>query len=286
MLTVGSLFSGAGLWDLGLHWAGMRHVFFCEKDPFCRAVLARHWPGLPIHEDVATLKCAELPPVDVLCGGFPCQDVSQGGKRAGIKKGTRSGLWYEYARIIAEVRPRYAIIENVKGVLSCGFSAVIKDLATIGYDAEWEVLPAAALGAPHHRERVFCLAYPRRHHADRACRLLSPLRRILGNDGQYQRFFDWLGIRFDRTRRTSALEAYHGPVLHRVDDGRAAGLGRAPGAVSGRMHALGRVSVATARDWIPRLKALGNGITPQQAYAVAACILEAEGLPVPPLPFQ
>lgn len=93
--------------------------------------------------------------MDVLCGGFPCQDVSSGGKRAGIKQGTRSGLWSEYARLISEIRPKYAIIENVRGLLSCGIEIVLQDLANIGYDAEWEVLPAAALGAPHRRERVF-----------------------------------------------------------------------------------------------------------------------------------
>ena len=93
-VTVGSLFSGAGLCDLGLEWAGMKHRFFCEVDPFCRSVLRRHWPGIPIYEDVRELRGADLPPVDVLCGGFPCQDVSLAGKRKGIAKGTRSGLWH------------------------------------------------------------------------------------------------------------------------------------------------------------------------------------------------
>lgn len=160
MLKVGSLFSGAGLCDLGLSWAGFRHQWFCEIDPFCRMVLARHWPDIPLYEDVNTLKGSELPPVDVLCGGFPCQDVSQGGKHAGIKKGTRSGLWLEYARLIGEIRPRYVIIENVRGLLARGIEIVLQDLAEIGYDAEWEVLSAAALGAPHRRERVFVVASP------------------------------------------------------------------------------------------------------------------------------
>lgn len=92
MLTVGSLFSGAGLCDLGLEWAGLKHAWFCEADTFCRSVLAKHWPGKPIYEDVKTLKGGDVAAVDVLCGGFPCQDVSVGGKRRGIKEGTRSGL--------------------------------------------------------------------------------------------------------------------------------------------------------------------------------------------------
>ena len=139
MLTVGSLFSGAGLCDLGLTWAGFKHQWFCEIDPFCQAVLARHWPETAIYNDVSGLNGMELPPVDVLCGGFPCQDVSSAGARAGIKQGTRSGLWYEYARLIGEIRPRYVIIENVRGLLSCGIEVVLQDLANIGYDAEWEV---------------------------------------------------------------------------------------------------------------------------------------------------
>lgn len=100
------------------------------------------------------LKGDELPPVDVLCGGFPCQDVSSGGLRAGIRQGTRSGLWLEYARLIGEIHPKYVIIENVRGLLSLGIDLVLGDLAALGYDAEWEILPAAALGAPHHRESI------------------------------------------------------------------------------------------------------------------------------------
>lgn len=283
MLRVGSLFSGAGLCDLGFAWAGLDHQWCCEIDPFCRAVLARHWPGTPIYNDVSGLKGAELPPVDVLCGGPPCQDVSCAGARAGIKQGTRSGLWHEYARLIKEIRPKYAIIENVRGLLSCGIEIVLQDLAAIGYDAEWEVLPAAAFGAPHHRERVFIVAYPHGLLSDGGHRLLSPLQRNLGDVNQSPQLFDWLGLRIDRARKSSALEAYPGPVLCRVDDGRAGGLDGADRHESDQTHKIGRVDMSTARAWMPRLKALGNGITPQQSYAVALCILRAEGLSVPPM---
>ena len=284
LLKVGSLFSGAGLCDLGLSWAGMEHQWFCEIDPFCRAILARHWPGVSIYNDVTALRAEDLVPVDVLCGGFPCQDVSNAGKRAGIKQETRSGLWHEYARLIGEIRPRYVIIENVRGLLSCGIEIVLQDLADLGYDAEWEVLPAAALGAPHHRERVFIVAYPHGGRTDREHRCLHPLQGNLGNGHNSWQLLAWLGLRFDRARKTSALEAYGAPVLCRVDDGRTQGLDRANGAKPGREHKLGRVDLSMAREWIPRLKALGNAITPQQAYAIAACILEAEGLPVAPMP--
>ena len=261
MLTVGSLFSGAGLCDLGLHWAGFKHQWSCEIDPFCRSVLARHWPGIPIYEDVTTLNGAELPPVDVLCGGFPRQDVSHGGKHAGIRKGTRSGLWLEYARLIGAMRPRYVIIENVRGLLARGIEIVLQDLAEIGYDAEWEVLSAAALGAPHRRERVFVVAFPHGEGPDQEHRLLSPLQRIVGEVGQ---------------SREAVRHAYPGPVLHRVDDGRAGGLDHPVNVPSAPRRVL--------PEWHRRLKVLGNGILPQQAYAVGACILAHEGWRVFPMP--
>ena len=278
LLRVGSLFSGAGLCDLGLHWAGFKHQWFCEIDPFCRSVLARHWPGIPIYEDVTTLNGAELPPVDVLCGGFPCQDVSQGGKHAGIRKGTRSGLWLEYARLIGEMRPWYVIVENVRGLLARGIEIVLRDLASLGYDAEWEVLSAAALGAPHRRERVFVVAFPHGEGPDPEHRLLSPLQRIVGKVDQPCVVLDWRGIRIVGQSREAVRHAYPGPVLYRVDDGRA-----------GRMdHPVNVPSVPrrVLPEWHRRLKVLGNGILPRQAYAVGACIMEREGLPVPPMPFD
>lgn len=274
MLKVGSLFSGAGLCDLGLSWAGFRHQWFCEIDPFCRSVLARHWPGIPIYEGVTTLNGGELPPVDVLCGGFPCQDVSLGGKHAGIREGTRSGLWLEYARLVGEMRPKYVLIENVRGLLSHGLEIVLRDLAALGYDAEWDVLSAAACGAPHRRERVFVVAYPHGDVPDPEHRLLSPLQRIVGECVQPFGVLDWRGIRIVGQGREAVRHAYPGPVLHRVDDGRA-----------GRMDHPVNVPPVSRRvlpEWHSRLKALGNGILPQQAYAVGVCIMEHGGVPVSP----
>ena len=282
MLKVGSLFSGAGLCDLGFSWAGLHHQFFCEIDPFCRSILMRHWPGTSIYNDVACLNGADLPQVDVLAGGFPCQDVSAAGSRAGIKTGTRSGLWYEFRRIIEESRPKYVIIENVRGLLSLGVEIVLQDLAGLGYDAEWEVLSAAACGAPHRRERVFIVAYPNGGRADAECRLLSPLSGILGDDHQSHGLADWLGIRFDRKDRTSSYLAYRGPVLHRVDDGRSERLDKPFWNNRALPSGVGRISRDAARAVLPALKALANGIVPHQAYAIAACIMIAEGLPVSP----
>src|SRR5690242_1615839 len=101
-MNVGSLFSGIGGFDLGLERAGMRTVWFCEQDEFCQRVLARHWPGVPCYPDVTELRGADVQPVDVLCGGFPCQDISSAGRKVGIR-GERSGLWSEYARLIDEL---------------------------------------------------------------------------------------------------------------------------------------------------------------------------------------
>ena len=277
-VTVGSLFSGAGLCDLGLEWAGMKHRFFCEVNPFCRSILRRHWPGIPIYEDVRELRGADLPPVDVLCGGFPCQDVSlaAAGKRKGIT-GKRSGLWHEYARLIEEIRPGYVIVENVPGLLAAGVEAVLQDMAAVGYDAEWEVLPAAAVGAPHRRERVFLVAYPHSDGRDPEHWVLSSLGRDVGEGDQSWRVAPWLGVRIDRARRASIRETYGGCVLRRVDDGSPERMDEPE-----KVKPLPRELVPV---WVRRLKALGNAITPQQAYAVAACIMRAEGLPVPERPY-
>ena len=159
-LTVGSLFSGIGGIDLGLERAGMKVAWQVEIDPWCRAVLAKHWPDVERFADVKEVGAHNLARVDVVAGGFPCQDISQAGRGAGIKVGTRSGLWYEYARIIRELRPRYVLVENVSMLLVRGLGIVLADLAACGYDAEWDCIPASAVGAPHRRDRLWLLAYP------------------------------------------------------------------------------------------------------------------------------
>jgi DNA (cytosine-5)-methyltransferase 1 len=137
----------------------MRTVAFCEKDDRKRAELERRWPGVPCLPDVETLQGEQCGEPDLICGGFPCQDVSNAGRRAGIA-GKRTGLWTHFARLIGELRPRYALMENVPGLLVRGMGRVLGDLAALGYDAEWDCIPAAALGAPHLRARIWILAYP------------------------------------------------------------------------------------------------------------------------------
>ena len=139
-MRVLDLFSGIGGFSLGLERAGMQTVAFCEIDPFARAVLAQHWPEVPCHDDIRTLTADWLAEMglwpDVICGGFPCQDISVAGKGVGIT-GERSGLWREYARLIGEIRPSYVIVENVAALLGRGAGDVLRDLAALGYDAEW-----------------------------------------------------------------------------------------------------------------------------------------------------
>jgi DNA (cytosine-5)-methyltransferase 1 len=158
-MTFGSLFTGIGGMDLGLERAGMECRWQVEIDPFCQKVLAKHWPNVPKYGDIREVTGIELSTVDVIAGGFPCQDVSHAGKRKGID-GERSGLWSEFRRIICLLRPRFVLVENVTGLLDRGMGRVLGDLAELGFDAEWTVLSACRFGAPHPRERVFILAYP------------------------------------------------------------------------------------------------------------------------------
>ena len=163
-MNVLDLFSGIGGFSLGLERAGMRTVAFCEIEPFARQVLKKHWPQIPIYEDVRTLTGRKLSAdgiaAEVICGGFPCQDISFAGKGAGIE-GERSGLWADYARIIGEVRPLYVIVENVAALVGRGLDRVLGDLAALGYDAEWHCIPASAVGAPHRRDRIWIVANTR-----------------------------------------------------------------------------------------------------------------------------
>ena len=163
MLKVLDLFSGIGGFSLGLERAGIETVAFCEIDKKARLVLNKHWPDVPVFEDVSTLTKDALDArgisVDVICGGFPCQDISLAGKGAGLE-GERSGLWFQFHRLIKEIQPQYAIIENVSALRNRGLDQVLRSLAEIGYDAEWHCIPASTVGAPHRRDRIWIVAYP------------------------------------------------------------------------------------------------------------------------------
>lgn len=158
------LFSGIAGFSVGLEKSGaFETVAFCEMDTECHKVLKKHWPEVPIYDNVQTLTADRLKSdgisVDAICGGFPCQDVSGAGARIGIG-GKRSGLWSEFARLIGELEPRYVFVENVSDLLIRGIDIVLSDLASLRYDAEWHCIQASDVGAPHIRDRVFIIAYP------------------------------------------------------------------------------------------------------------------------------
>jgi DNA (cytosine-5)-methyltransferase 1 len=185
-MKIGSLFSGYGGLDLAvMNVTGAQVAWHCEWDDAPSKILEKHFPDVPNYRDVSQVDFTKVEPVDILTGGFPCQDLSLAGKRAGLKDGTRSGLWSEFARAIEEIKPRLVVIENVRGLLSAtatnphlescawcmgetgdgepalrALGAVLGDLADIGYDAKWTGVRAADAGAPHNRFRIFIIAYP------------------------------------------------------------------------------------------------------------------------------
>ena len=185
-MKIGSLFSGYGGLDLAVaEKFNAEVVWHCEWDAAPSKILEKHFPNTPNYRDVTTVDFTQVEPVDILTGGFPCQDLSLAGKRAGLKDGTRSGLWSEFFRAIETIRPKWVVIENVRGILSATASngnleqcewcmgngsdepvlralgAVLGDLSTIGYDAKWTGVRASDIGAPHNRFRIFILAYRR-----------------------------------------------------------------------------------------------------------------------------
>lgn len=156
-----SLFSGIGGFDLGFDRAGMECAGQVEIDDYCRRVLAKHWPDVPRMSDVREVKGDEFGTVDIITGGFPCQDVSVAGRRAGLA-GERSGLWFEFHRIIDSVKPRWVVIENVPGLLSSNggrdFAVILRGLVECGYGVAWRILDAQYFGVAQPRRRVFIVA--------------------------------------------------------------------------------------------------------------------------------
>ena len=275
MPTFGSLFAGIGGMDLGLERAGWECKWQVEIDPFCRKVLTKHWPSVPRHDDVRT-----FPPdfgdwrVDLIAGGFPCQDVSLAGKGAGLE-GERSGLWFEYARILRDLRPTYVLVENVPGLLVRGIDRVLGSLASLGYDAEWACIPAAAVGAPHIRDRVFILAHAQLLQGVDGCQL--DLQRGRSIEAEQTRMGRRLGppdrqglpvgcclgrdsreglAAFERANRSEGGQWARDPA-----DVPESGVGRVVARLSGGMDR--------------RIRALGNAVVPQVAEFIGRRLMEA-----------
>ena len=160
-MRVGSMFAGIGGFDLAARWMGWETAWYTEIDPFCCATMAHHFPEARSLGDVTAVDWGQVEPVDLMCGGFPCQDISVAGKRKGIH-GERSGLWKEYARAIRDLRPRWVVVENVGRLLRAGYDVVRGDLRAAGYRVARPVLlSASALGAPHERQRLWIVAHTR-----------------------------------------------------------------------------------------------------------------------------
>jgi DNA (cytosine-5)-methyltransferase 1 len=161
MVRIGSLFAGIGGFELGLERAIPQSttVFQVEQNKFCQSILKKHWPDAVIFDDVCTVGSHNLPQYDLLCGGFPCQSISNAGQKRGLKDAKKSGLWFEMLRVIGDSRPRVVCLENVANILRLGGPDVIGGLAKIGYDCEWTVIRAKDFGAPHQRARWFCVAW-------------------------------------------------------------------------------------------------------------------------------
>jgi len=285
MLKVLDLFSGIGGFSLGLERAGMETVAFCEIEDYPRRVLAKHWPDVPIAGDVRKLiynnKTMQLwykseviyvGPIDVICGGFPCQDISLAGKQRGLENGARSGLWSECARILREVRPEYAIFENVTALLNGDggnwFKRVLWDISQVGYDAEWHCIPASELGAHHHRDRVWIIAYPDSEHLRKQSR--GRCRENWKDSAQPE-----LNGKKKPMADTSRINAekHHKIKTERLTQKLREGISRKPG-IWRAEPGVGRVA-----DGIPsashRLKCLGNAVVPQIPEIIGRAIIGA-----------
>lgn len=278
-MRIGSLFSGIGGLELGLEWAGLGHTAWqVEQSAFCRRVLARHWPDAQQFGDVCSVGSSTLAPVDVVCGGFPCQDISSAGKGAGLA-GSRSGLWSEFARIIEEMRPRWVVVENVASGANRWVDEVWDQLERISYEALPVPLSAYDVGAPHRRKRVFIVA------ADADSALRQQQRRGSGQErqGAPEPADD------GRSRDVRHANRYSEPAI--AIDGKVAVVQSVARAGSQLEHSGAPVypwhfgpPVSPVRgvddgisDAVDRLHALGNAVVPQCAEVIGWIIREIEG---------
>lgn len=274
-MKVLDLFSGIGGISLGLERAGMETVAFCEQNEHAQAILRKHWPEVPIFDDVCEVNGEQFRgTVDVVCGGFPCQDLSVAGKKAGFS-GERSSLYREMLRIIGECRPRYAIFENVTGLLTGErgkwFAQFLYDLAKIRYDAEWHCISASYLSAPHHRDRVWIIAYPSIEHDGKRNAGTSERQKpeFGGCIGSGKVFANANAERCERFAQVAHNLKQQVEFMRSSQDHR-------------ERFNLSEPPLCGANDGVSRrldrLKRLGNAVVPQIPEAIGRAILEVEAV--------
>lgn len=286
-MRIGSLFSGIGGLELGLERAlGWSVAWQVEQDAWCRRVLAKHWPDAERFDDVRTVGAAELCRVDLVCGGFPCQDVSGAGRGRGIVEGSRSGLWIEFDRIIGELKPDWVVVENVASGQARWLPRVRHDLHARGYRSDAFAISAADVGAPQLRRRVFVVAHADsdalRQRSERqparqpievreaeGAKLVDVGETLADADGQRRELIASEGIHVDGASRRDADGRDRFPPRRGDAEGWASWTGPQPGIC------VVADGLSTRMDRRRRLRALGNAVVPQCAEAIGRIIRES-----------
>jgi DNA (cytosine-5)-methyltransferase 1 len=283
-ITFGSLFAGIGGFDLGFERAGMTCKWQVEIDSYCQRVLAKHWPQVMRHDDVRTWPQANAERVDVICAGFPCQDISYAGKGAGLN-GERSGLFFDVCRIAREMEPRVIVLENVAALLTRGMGDVLGSLASIGFDAEWHCIPAAAVGAPHIRDRVFILGYANgnrwnaRKQARKATRHWIPAVATSSYASSMADTRRKHGKRWPSVEeQANGKKAKRNEAINNTERRSQVEHNPRPRSLQCQLWWQSEPSVGRVADGVPhrvdRLKGLGNAVVPQVAEFIAKSVVE------------
>lgn len=263
-MRVLDLFSGIGGFSLGLERAGMTTVAFCEIDPFCRAVLRKHWPDVPQFEDVRKLRGEDVGPVDLVCGGYPCQPFSTAGKRGGAEDDRH--LWPEMFRIISELRPTWVLGENVAGHITLGLDEVLSDLDALGYASRPFVIPACAVDARHRRARVWIMA-----HTDRG---REPQQEGLEREGGRRVSHSRQAMADTNSERGRSGDCEWQDAIHAHPCREIVGPGWDTSWWSTEPN-VGRVANGIPSR-VDRLKALGNAVVPQVVEIIGRAIMRVQ----------